>query len=321
MWRRKKDTRQTPKRLYPQTMIKNEDTYCTVQHRIVRELGAWEAVIYATIANLLRKTDGIGEVSNQTLIELCGVNKKSLSRYIATLIESGYVEKKAGDGRGNISIYYVTKKGDNLTPFNTKKGGQNDPKRGTNLPLKGDKMTPINKGENKEKKESGGDTRVPVDVPATTPTLSDTTPQIFEDMKDFEEFWVLYPEAEKFAHEKENCERVWYAMPQEWRDKLVQQLRNGQRWRKATGTDRDNPIWYLRNYSGQDAKMDPATLPFVRQGTAAFIEWIDRAQASGEKVVVMRYPDERGEIRLAYCLARDKQTMLNAGAEYVRDFN
>lgn len=294
-------------------MLKNEETYCIVMHKIVRELGAWEAVVYATIANILRKTDGIGEVSNQTLIELCGVNKKSLSRYIATLIESGYVEKKAGDGRGNISIYYVTKKGDNLTPFNTKKGGQNDPKRGTNLPLKGDKMTPINKGENKEKKESGGDTRVPVDVPASFPTLSDTTPLNFENMEDFikedfEAFWMMYPYNSQWTAEKENCKRVWYAMQKEWRDRLIWQLSNGKRWRVR---ENDNPYWYLKNYNGEVVK---AELPFMRQGTVKFENWCRKNIVENKRMCLLRYDDN-----VAWCLYSDLQTMVDAGATIIND--
>ena len=297
-------------------MIKNEDTYCIVYHKIVRELGAWEAVVYSTIATLLRKTDGIGEVSNQTLMDMLGKDRKSLSRWIDSLIQSGYIEKREGRGRGNISIYYITQKGENLSAFITEKRGQNDPKKGTKNTIKGDKMTPINKGEIKEKKESGGDSR---EYAQATP-LSDTTPQIEKVMNDFLEFWNLYPEASKFEYEKENCDRVWSAMPTEWRAKILQQLRGGQRWRKATGTDRDNPIWYLRNYSGQDAEADQSELPFVRQGTAAFAKWIEKQQSSGEKIIIMRYPDEHGEMRLAYCLEKDEQTMLNAGAEFVRNF-
>lgn len=132
-------------------MIKNENTYCTVQHKIVRELGAWEAVVYGTIANLLRKTDGIGEVTNQTIMDLCGINNKmSLKRYLDKLIESGYIEKRSGDGRGNISIYYITKKGNNLLPFSEKKGNKNDIERVTKMNEKGNNLLPINKGINKE---------------------------------------------------------------------------------------------------------------------------------------------------------------------------
>lgn len=132
-------------------MIKNEDTYCTVQHKIVRELGAWEAVVYGTIANLLRKTDGIGEVSNQTIMDLCGIgNKMSLFRYINKLIESGYIEKREGKGRGNISIYYITKKGNNLLPISEKKGNKNDTEKVTKMNEKGNNLLPLNKGINKE---------------------------------------------------------------------------------------------------------------------------------------------------------------------------
>ncbi len=294
-------------------MIRNEDTYCIVQHKIVREIGAWEAVVYSTIVALLRKTDGIGEVSNQTLMDMCGVNRKSLSRYITTLIEAGYIEKRAGDGRGNISIYYVTEKGDNLTTFKEKKGGQNDPKRGTKTTIKGDKMTPINKGEIKEKKESGGDSREDAQIAPLS-----TTPQNFEEkslipkndptMKDFEEFWELYPGDPQWSGEKENCERVWYAMQQSWRDNLVQQLRGGLRWRKR---DNDNPYWYLKNYNGETVNGE---LPFVRQGTVTFERWCQKNYAEGKRMCLVRF-----EERLAYCLHDDLQTMLNAGAQVIND--
>lgn len=290
-------------------MIKNEETYCTVQHKIVRELGAWEAVVYATIANLLRKTDGIGDVSNQTLIDLCGVNKKSLSRYIATLIEAGYIEKRAGDGRGNISIYYITKKRDKMTPFIDKKGGQFVPERGTKMPIKGDKMTPINKGENKEiNKESGSEARVPADVPASIPTLSDTTPLNFENMEDFDLFWEMYPGEPNWQNEKENCERVWFAMPQEWRDRLIQQLRDGKRWRVR---ENDNPYWYLKNYNGEEVKGE---LPYLRQGTVKFENWHRKNIAERNRMCLLRF-----EEHVAYCLYSDIQTMTAAGAVVLND--
>ena len=290
-------------------MIKNEDTYCTVRHKIVRELGAWEAVVYGTIANLLRKIGGYGNVSNQTLIDLIGKDKKSIYRWIDSLIKAGYLEKVGGKGRGNISIYYITKKGGKMTPFDEEKRGQNDTEKGANMTEKGGEMPPINKGENKEiNKESGGvNTRDARDT-----TLSNTTPQIFENMEDFNLFWTLYPGDPEWSHEKENCERVWYSMQQNWRDNLIQQLQMGKRWRKR---EHDNPIWYLKNYSGEQL---PLELPFMRQGTAAFSKWIDKAHADGKRVTLMRYPGEP-DAPLAYCFEEDKDVMLNAGAIWLRD--
>lgn len=296
-------------------MLKNEETYCVVYHKIVRELGAWEAVVYSTIANLLRKTDGIGEVSNQTLMEMLGKDKKSIYRWIATLIEAGYIEKRAGDGRGNISIYYITKKGGNLTPFKEKKGWQFDTERVAKSTIKGGNLPPINKGENKEKnKESGGDTRDTRDPHA----LSDTTPQIFEEkvfnpknentMKDFEEFWELFPGHENWSGEKESSERVWFATPQEWRDKLIQQLRSGQRWRVR---ENDNPYWYLKNYNGETVQVE---LPYLRQGTVKFQRWHQENTIKGNRMCLLRFED-----RVAYCLHSDLQTMLNAGAQLIND--
>lgn len=296
-------------------MIKNEYTYCIVQHKIVRELGAWEAVLYGTIANLLRNTDGIGEVSNQTIMDMCGIKRASFFRYISTLIESGYIEKRSGDGRGNISIYYITKKGLNLIPFSSKKGSQNETGRVSKMNEKGLNLIPINKGINKEiNKESGDD----MHASAQSHTLSNTTPQNFENMEDFNLWFELFTGGSEWQHEKENCERVWFGMTQQWRDNLVQMEQNGLRWRKR---ENDNPYWYLKNYNGEVAQVK---LPYLRQGTKEFENWYNRNLASGTKMVLMRYReqgDRDDAPTLAYCLETDKQIMLDSGAEYLRDIN
>ena len=211
-------------------------------------------------------------------------------------------------------------KGDKMTTFSEEKGGQNDPKRGTNLPIKGDKMTPINKGENKEiNKESGGDNAHDA---REIPTLSTTT-TFFEKeeinnqnkntMDDFKAFWELYPGDPEWSHEKEACERAWYATQTSWRDKLTQQLKQGLRWRPIdkTNPERNNPLWYIKNYSGEDAQGD---LPFMRQGTVKFGNWAERNRTNGIRMCITRYDGA-----LAYCLYSDLQTMLSAGAELIND--
>ena len=289
-------------------VIKNEDTYCKVQHKIVRELGAWEAVVYGTIADILRKKDGYGNVSNDTLISLIGRDKKSIYRWIDRLVNAGYLEKVSGDGRGNISIYYVTKKGGEMPPFKEEKGGQIDTKRVANMTEKGGEMPPINTGINKEIKESDGVLRE-----TQSPTLSNTTPQIFKNMEnfikeDFECFWMLYPGDPNWQMEKENCERVWFAMSQEWRDRLIQQLRDGKRWRVR---ENDNPYWYLRNYNGEVVKSE---LPYMRQGTTAFEKWCNSNKAAGVRMCLLHF-----EEHVAYCLYSDLQIMVDAGANVLND--
>lgn len=295
-------------------MIKNEDTYCIIHHKIVRELGAWEAVVYGTIANLLRKTDGYGNVSNDTLINLIGRDKKSIYRWIDRLVDAGYLDKVGGKGRGNISIYYITKKGGNMTPFKEEKRGQIDTEKGANMTEKGGEMPPINKGENKEiNKESGDD----MHASAQSHALS-TTPQNFKNMEDFNLWFELFTGGSEWQHEKENCERVWFGMTQQWRDNLVQMAQNGLRWRKR---ENDNPYWYLKNYNGEVAQVE---LPYLRQGTGKFENWYCRNLAYGKKMVLMRYReqgDRDDAPTLAYCLETDKQIMLDAGAEYLRDIN
>lgn len=295
-------------------MIKNEDTYCIIHHKIVRELGAWEAVVYGTIANILRKKDGYGNVSNDTLINLIGRDKKSIYRWIDRLVDAGYLDKVGGKGRGNISIYYITKKGGNMTPFKEEKRGQIDTEKGANMTEKGGEMPPINKGENKEiNKESGDD----MHASAQSHTLS-TTPQNFKNMEDFNLWFELFTGGSEWQHEKENCERVWFGMTQQWRDNLVQMAQNGLRWRKR---ENDNPYWYLKNYNGEVAQVE---LPYLRQGTGKFENWYCRNLAYGKKMVLMRYReqgDRDDAPTLAYCLETDKQIMLDAGAEYLRDIN
>lgn len=296
-------------------MIKNEDTYCIVQHKIVRELGAWEAVVYGTIANLLRKTDGYGNVSNDTLINLIGRDKKSIYRWIDRLVDAGYLDKVGGKGRGNISIYYITKKGGNMTPFKEEKRGQIDTEKGANMTEKGGEMPPLNKDKNKEiNKESGDD----MHASAQSHALSNTTPQNFENMEDFNLWFELFTGGSEWQHEKENCERVWFGMTQQWRDNMVQMAQNGLRWRKR---ENENPYWYLKNYNGEVAQVE---LPYLRQGTKEFENWYNGNLASGTKMVLMRYRkqgDRDDAPTLAYCLETDKQIMLDSGAEYLRDIN
>lgn len=279
-------------------MIYNEDTYCIVCHKIVREIGAYEAIVFGTIVGLLRKTDGIGEVSNQTLMDMCGINNKmSLFRYINKLIESGYIEKREGKGRGNISIYYITKKGNNLLPISGKKGNKNDTEKVTEINEKGNNLLPLNKGINKEYKER------------------EETPTPFNEkvMNDFDKFWNLYPGDPNWSYDKEACEKVWSLMSEEWRAKLIKQLENGLRWRKK---ENDKPIFYLRDYQGQDVQVE---LPFVRQGTAACAKWLNDAQQAGKIVLVMLIKSG-DSTEAVFCLADDRETMEAAGAKYVRQF-
>ena len=171
---------------------------------------------------------------------------------------------------------------------------------------KGVNFTPINKGENKEiNKESGGDNAHEARDPHA---LSDTTPLNFENMEDFNLFWEMYPGDPNWNGEKENCERVWFAMSQEWRDRLIQQLRDGKRWRVR---ENDNPYWYLKNYNGEAVKGE---LPFIRQGTVAFDKWHSSNEAAGIRMCLLHFDG-----RVACCLYSDLQTMVDAGAKVLND--
>ena len=264
-------------------MIKNEETYCTVQHKIVRELGAWEAVVYGTIANLLRKADGIGEVSNQTIMDLCGItNKMSLKRYIDKLIKAGYLEKRSGDGRGNISIYYITKKGNNLLPFSEKKGNKNDIERVTKMNEKGNNLLPINKGINKEINKEylssfevqspSNDEREEEEIlieenkhkseitPEDEKAAVEAVKNLFaadqekiapETKSSFAEFWKLFAPDERQQCKYKVALQYWNEqMPENWRAAAIELLRRGAR------TNQDNPYFFLQHFSPVEYFLD-----------------------------------------------------------------
>lgn len=249
-------------------MIYNEDTYCIVQHKIVRELGAWEAVVYGTIANLLRKTDGIGEVSNQTIMDLCGItNKMSLKRYIDKLIKSGYIEKREGKGRGNISIYYITKKGNNLLPISEKKGNKNDTEKVTKINEKGNNLLPINKGINKEINKENSlssfdgskaakEEEDKIFIEKENIYNPEDEKKALEDLKNlfaqdevgnetkssFEEFWKLFnPDEDKKCMYKVALGE-WNRMEENWREAAITLFQRGAR------TNERNPYFFLQHF-------------------------------------------------------------------------
>lgn len=288
-------------------MIYNEDAYYTGYARNVRTFGggskgAYTALVFDTIAGLIRDK-GIGEIANNTLLDMLGGSKPTLLAAIDLVIKCGYFEKRCGDGRGNKSIYYITEKGKENCPFMREKGSKIFTKRVKNFNEKGKEIYPLNKELNKELKESGGDTRE-----AVSPTLSITTPQNFEEMEDFNLFWEKYPGEPEWSWRKEECENVWRYMSAEWRGKLVELAKAGKRYRER---ENDDPFWYLRNYAGQEA---PAELPFLRQGTQKFIKWQNDNISKGNRMCLIHF-----EGRVANCLYSDLETMVKAGAKVLND--
>ena len=267
-------------------MIYNEDTYYIGYHKNVREIGALPAVTFDTICGLLRE-DGIGEISNSTLCDILGVTPQGLRKIVSRLIEADYIKIVRGIGRGNTSTYEITEKGKQCCRLFTNKRETTFPKKGNNVSLKGKQSYPIKEELKKELKEK-----------EETPT-----PVVME--KEFLEFWDKMLFSPDWDYDKENCARVWDGMPSEWRTKLVTMAQNGLRWRTK---ENDKPIFYLRDYRGQDVNME---LPFVRNGSAQIDHW----QRDGKTICVMMY-----EGRVAYCLAENRPTMESAGAQYLRDF-
>lgn len=284
-------------------MIHNEDAYYTGYYRNVRALGAIPALVFDTIAGLLRASDGIGLISNSTLCDLLGCTKPTLLNAIDKLIRAGYIEKENGDGRGNKSIYYIMEKGKENIPFMAEKGSKNLTERVKKFNEKGKEILPNKKSINKElNKESGGVTHDAQHAP-----LSTTTPKNFENMDDFNDWWESdFGKTHDWDWRKPECERAWHAMQQNWRDNLVQMAKRGERWRKKDG---DDPFWYIQNYAGQSAQRE---LPYMRQGTLKFSRWLDEQERAGRKIAIMRY-----EGSLAYCLTSDVELMESAGAQFL----
>ena len=284
-------------------MIYNDDAYYTGFYRTVRELGAVPALVFNTIAGLL--TDGIGEVSNNTICEFIGISERYLIPIVKKLIAEGYIEKKGGNGRGNISIYYLTKKGEQNVPFYEQKRVNKMSKKGEQNVSKGrTKCTPFIYNNNTGINTGGKNVYAgaPAPAPTTTPT-----------QEDFFKFWSLFCPDTSHDQDKENCFAVWQSMSEDSRKTLLNELLAGRRYKKT-----DNPYWYLKDWK------DP--LPFVplsKQGTPEFTQWYNDAHAAGKLLCIIRYPVDPEQpldkAPLAYCLPENLGKMEAAGAILIRD--
>lgn len=194
-------------------MIYNEDTYYIGYHRNVREMGAVTALVFDTIAGMVANSDGV--ISNESIAELLGVTEKYVRGQIATLVQMGYIDKVAGNGRGKKTTYILTEKGEQNAPLYAQKGG-------TKRPKKGEQNDPLNnKDINKEKlikKEDFG-------------------------MVDFEKFWGLFRCDPEHEHEQQRAEGVWRYMPEDKRNAIIRELESGQR-----SNTTKSPYVYLYNY-------------------------------------------------------------------------
>lgn len=194
-------------------MIYNEDTYYIGYHRNVRELGAVPALVFDTICGLLNDASNInGSVSNTTLCELLAVTPQYLRTVISKLIEVQYIEKVAGNGRGNSTTYILTEKGKQNAPLYAEK-------RGNKTHYKGEtKRTPLNKELNKEKNN------------------------LFI-MVDFEKFWSLFKVDEDHENERERCERLWYVTSDETKQSILRDLEDSNYHRNT-----QSPFVFLKYY-------------------------------------------------------------------------
>ena len=97
-------------------------------------------------------------------------------------------------------------------------------------------------------------------------------------------------------------------------------MRQGKRWRPIDKHNdaRNNPIFYIKNYSGETV---PIELPYLRQGSKQFTNWLNESTRMGRKIILMRYDTGDPNNTLAYCFSTDRAMMEAAGATYIRDFN
>lgn len=190
-------------------MIYNEDTYYVGYHRNVRAMGAVTALVFDTIAGMVMNSDGV--ISNDSIAELLGVTEKYVRGQIATLVQMGYIEKVAGNGRGKKTTYILTEKGEQNAPLYAQKGGTNRPKKGEqNAPLN-------NKDINKE--------------------------ILIKEKSNFEIFWSLFKVDAAHEGERSRAENVWCGMPEDERAAVLRELESGKR-----SINTKSPYVYLYNY-------------------------------------------------------------------------
>ena len=251
-------------------MIYNEDAYYTGYYRTVRELGAVPALVFNTIAGLLRSTDGIGEINNETLCDFVGITVQYLRPILKRLIADGYIEKQNGVGRGNKSIYYLTEKGKQNTPFYEQKRETNRIIKGKQIVSKREtKPTPLNTELNKElnKNLSSFEVQRPsnderdedkkfieeeINKSELENKAIDDVKKLFADSekeispeikKSFMEFWRLFAPDDNQKCKYKIALLEWNGMENDWRDACLHLLSRG-----AKPSER-NPYFFLQHFS------------------------------------------------------------------------
>ena len=248
-------------------MIKNEDAYYQGYYRNVRALGAVPALVFDTICGLIREK-GIGEIANSTLLEMLGIkSKNTLNDAIDKIINVGYIEKRAGDGRGNKCIYYITEKGSKNAPFMNKKGVRIYTERGQNLTEKGSENDPINTVLNEElnKNLSSFEVQSPskdereedkifiekenINNPEDEQKALEDVKNLFaqdeignETKSSFAEWWKLFNPDEDQKCKYKVALSEWNKMEENWRAAAITLFSRGAR------TNERNPYFFLQHF-------------------------------------------------------------------------
>ena len=252
-------------------MIKNEDAYYQGYYRNVRALGTIPALVFDTICGLIREK-GIGEIANSTLLEMLGIKSKhTLNDAIDKIIEVGYIEKQAGDGRGNKCIYYITEKGLKNAPFINKKGGRICTERGQNLHGKGAENAPINTVLNEELNKNNLSSSFEVQnepakfeereedkifIEKENINNPEDEQKALEDVKNlfaqdeignetkssFAEFWKLFNPDEDQKCKYKVALYEWNRMEENWRAAAITLFQRGAR------TSERNPYFFLQHF-------------------------------------------------------------------------
>ena len=198
-------------------------------------------------------------------------SKNTLNDAIDKIIKVGYIEKRAGDGRGNKCIYYITEKGSKNAPFMNKKGVRIYTERGQNLTEKGSENDPINTILNKElnKNLSSFEVQSPskdereedkifnekenINNSAISPedekkALEDVKRLFAQDeigneiKSSFAEFWKLFNPDEDQKCKYKVALSEWNRMEENWRAAAITLFSRGAR------TNERNPYFFLQHF-------------------------------------------------------------------------
>lgn len=256
-------------------MLYNEDTYCNVSHRCVRELGAMPSIVLSTINGLLQDNE-TGSIANGALCDILGITVPGLRKILTKLIGDGYLIQTTSTGRGNKTIYTLTEKGKLCFTFSSQKRETLFQKKVNFVSKKGKQSFTINKELNKE-----------LNLSRTQARVMDGEEKDFNVMENFNQFWKLFAADAEYQNRRMACVELWSNMDDNYKHAcLVKLERNGK-------PDEPNPYYYLQHFA-----------PELLNGT----KLIEKKIAAGEHIVQVKVMDkEKRQPRFDFCTFDEAQ--------------